>query len=161
MCPQSLYKSEQVNYLNANQSRPRFDLYVNTYNTGWRSHPNFSWKNNTQAPIQNNMPNPMSNNEQPWKSTLEETLNTFIQFNMDNHERHDKRLDLLEASMNRVEAQVGQIAEQLQEHQKGKLPSQPEQAMAITIQSSKDTETESGVEEIPEDNMTLHSETNG
>ena len=57
------------------------------------------------------MPNPMSNTDQPKKLTLEETMNTFIQFSMDNHERHDKRLDSLEASMKRVEAQVGQIIE--------------------------------------------------
>ena len=62
------------------------------------------------------MPNPMRNNDQPKKSTLEETLNTFIQFSMDNHERRDNRLDSLEASMKMVEVQVGQIAEQLQGH---------------------------------------------
>ena len=64
------------------------------------------------------MPNPMSNNVEP-STTLEETLNTFIQFSMDNHERHDKRLDSLEASMKRFEVQVGQIVEQLKEHKKG------------------------------------------
>ena len=63
---------------------------------------------------------------QPRKSTLEEALNTFIQFRIDNHERHDKRLDSLEASMKRIKAQVGQIAELLQGHQKGKLLSQHE-----------------------------------
>ena len=112
--------------MNANQLRQRFNPYSNTYNRGWRSHPNFSWRNN-QALIQNTMPNPMSNNvepsNQPRKPTLEETLNTFIQFSMDNHERQNKRLDSLEASMKRVEVQVGQIAEQLKEQQKGKLPS--------------------------------------
>ena len=35
------------------------------------------------------MPNPMTNNEQPRKSTRKETLNTFIQFSMDNQERHE------------------------------------------------------------------------
>ena len=49
------------------------------------------------------MPNSMSNNvgpsNQPRNLTLEETLNTFIQFSMDNHERHDKRLDSLEAGL--------------------------------------------------------------
>ena len=71
--------------------------------------------------------------DQPRKLTLEETLNTFIQLSMGNHERHDKRLDSLEASMKMAEIQVGQIVEQLQGHEKGKLPSQPEQVMAITI----------------------------
>ena len=103
MCPQNLYEPKQVNFMNTNQLRPHFDPYANTNNLGRRSHPNFSWRNN-QASVENNMPYPMSNNEQPKKSTLEETLNTFIQFSMDNHERHDKRLDSLEASMKRVEA---------------------------------------------------------
>ena len=102
MCPHNMYEPEQLNFMNVSQPMPRFDPYTNTYNLGWRSHPNFSWRNN-QAPIQNTMPSPLSNNDQLRKSTLEETLNTFIQFNMDNHERHNKRLDSLEASMKRVE----------------------------------------------------------
>jgi hypothetical protein len=35
---------EQVN---AAFSRSGNDLYSNTYNPGWRNHPNFSWKNST------------------------------------------------------------------------------------------------------------------
>ena len=99
--------------MNANQPRQHFDPYSNTYNPRWRNHPNFSWRNNNQASIQNVMPNPMSNNDQPRKPNLEETLNTFIEFCRDNHERHYKRLDSLEASTKRVKVQVGQIAEQL------------------------------------------------
>ena len=110
MCPQNVYDPEQINYMNANKPRLHFDPYANTYNPGWRSHPNFSWRTNNQAPIQNTMPNLMSNNDQPRKSTLEETLNTFIEFSMDNHKRHDQRLDSLKASIKRVEVQVGQIA---------------------------------------------------
>ena len=58
---------------------------------------------------------------------------------------------------------MGQIAEQLQGHQKGKLPSQPEQAMAITIhQESRESKgNDNGVEEIPVDDMPLHSKTKG
>ena len=158
ICPQNMYESEQINYMNANQPKPRFDPYTNTYNPGWRSYLNFSQRTNNQAPIHNTIPNSMSNNDQPRKSTLEETLNTFIEFSMDNHKRHNQRLDLLEASIKRVKVQVGQIAEQLQGHQKGKLPSQPEQAMAITIhqESQESKENDNGVEESPIDNMPLH-----
>ncbi|XP_073283453.1 uncharacterized protein [Primulina huaijiensis] len=37
------------------QNRPRNDLYSNTYNPGWRQHPNFSWggQNNTDTRLQN------------------------------------------------------------------------------------------------------------
>ena len=110
--------------------------------------------------MQNAMPNPMNNNvfDQPKKSTLEEILNMFIKFSLDNHKRHDQRLDSLEASKKKVEVQVGQIAEQLQGHQKGKLPSKLEQAMAITIhQEIRDIkEVENGAEEDPIDNVPLH-----
>ncbi|CAL8988194.1 unnamed protein product [Prunus brigantina] len=36
--------------------RPRNDPFSNTYNPGWRDHPNFSWKNNNQ--FQNFQPKP-------------------------------------------------------------------------------------------------------
>ena len=61
--------------------------------------------------MQNTRSNPMSNNawpsDQPKKSTLEETLNMFIKFSVDNYKRHDQMLDSLEASMKWVEVQVG------------------------------------------------------
>ena len=77
-----------------------------------------------------------------------------IEFSMDNHKRHDQRLDSLETSMKKIEVQVDQIAEKFQKHQKGKLPSQFEQAMAITShQESK--EIDNGVEENPL--ITCHS----
>ena len=149
--------------MNANQPKPHFDPYANTYNPRWRSHPNFLWRTNNQAPIQNTMSNSMCNNDQHRKSTLEETMNTFIEFTMDNHKRHDQRLDSLEASIKRVEVQVGQIVDQLQGNQKGKLPSQPKKAMAVTIhqESRESKENDNGVEESPADNITLHSKIKG
>jgi hypothetical protein len=36
---------EQAHALNSFQ-RPNHNPYSQTYNTGWRNHPNFSWKNN-------------------------------------------------------------------------------------------------------------------
>ena len=65
MCPHNLYEPEQLNYMDANQPWPRFDLYENTYNLRWMSNPNFVLKNNNQAPMQNAQPNPMSNNDGP------------------------------------------------------------------------------------------------
>ena len=35
-------------------AKPNFDPYSNTYNSGWRQHPNFSWKGqSSQAPLAN------------------------------------------------------------------------------------------------------------
>jgi hypothetical protein len=45
---------DQINALN-NFGRPQNDPYSNTYNPGWRNHPNFSYKNNqNMVPQQNN-----------------------------------------------------------------------------------------------------------
>ena len=46
MCPHKVYKLEQINYMNTNWTRQHFDPYANTFNPGWRSHPNLSWRNN-------------------------------------------------------------------------------------------------------------------
>lgn len=35
---------KQVNSMEGYQPRPRNDSYANTYNLGWKNHPNFSWK---------------------------------------------------------------------------------------------------------------------
>jgi hypothetical protein len=38
---------EQVNTFN-NNFKSQNNLYSNTYNLGWRNHPNFSWRNNQE-----------------------------------------------------------------------------------------------------------------
>ncbi|XP_026420232.1 uncharacterized protein LOC113316228 [Papaver somniferum] len=40
---------EHANAMYQNQQRPRYDLYSNTYNPGWRDHPNFSYANKQAA----------------------------------------------------------------------------------------------------------------
>ena len=35
---------EQVQYLNNYSQQPENNPYSNTYNLGWRNHPNFGWK---------------------------------------------------------------------------------------------------------------------
>ncbi|CAL8993236.1 unnamed protein product [Prunus brigantina] len=58
------FVQEQVNLMNSYNQRPRNDPFSNTYNPGWRDHPNFSWKNNNQ--FQNFQPKPAT--------TLEDTV---------------------------------------------------------------------------------------
>ncbi|XP_050229274.1 uncharacterized protein LOC126678418 [Mercurialis annua] len=41
-------QSQEANFVSYNQNRqPRNDPYSNTYNAGWRNHPNFSWRDGT------------------------------------------------------------------------------------------------------------------
>ena len=47
---------EQANYVgNQFQKRQANNPYSNTYNPGWRNHPNFSWSNNNNMAAPNNM----------------------------------------------------------------------------------------------------------
>ncbi|XP_073120288.1 uncharacterized protein [Henckelia pumila] len=59
------------------QNHPRFDPYSNTYNPGWRKHPNFSWggQNNQSRPYQNRNPVRQPQEE---KSSLEQMMQNFI-----------------------------------------------------------------------------------
>ena len=50
---------------------------------------------------------------------MEETLNMFIQFNMDNRERNDKRLDSLEASMKRLRHKWARLLSSFKDTRKG------------------------------------------
>ncbi|MED6194027.1 hypothetical protein PIB30_024638 [Stylosanthes scabra] len=66
--------TEQVNYL-GNQSRPsQNDPYSNTYNVGWRNHPNFSWgsnqgqRNNINPQNANRPYQPPFQRQQPFQS---------------------------------------------------------------------------------------------
>ncbi|XP_019179258.1 PREDICTED: uncharacterized protein LOC109174479 [Ipomoea nil] len=127
---------EQVNAMNNFNQRPRNDPYSNSYNPGWKNHPNFSWGSNQN--YQSTDP------PQPKRPSLEDSLNTLVQacnrqqeiteqqFKMQ-QEASERRFQQNEASMKKLEAQIGQIAEALQGHVPGKLPSQPEQAKVLTV----------------------------
>ena len=63
------FVQEQVNLMNSYNQRPRNDAFSNTYNPGWRDHPNLSWKNNNN--YQNFQPKPAP--------TLEDTVKLLAQ----------------------------------------------------------------------------------
>jgi hypothetical protein len=48
----SFTDQRQANYVGQNNYPPKNNPYSNTYNAGWRTHPNFSWSNtqNVQNP---------------------------------------------------------------------------------------------------------------
>ncbi|XP_038695435.1 uncharacterized protein LOC119992714 [Tripterygium wilfordii] len=116
-CPQGVdfpeFVQEQANMMNSYNRNPRFDPYSNSYNPGFRAHPNFSWKN-TQ------------NQANPPTTTLEDMVRQ------------------LAIGQQKLEAQVGQIAEALSQREAGKFPSQTvvnpknnEQAKAIHLRRGK------------------------
>ncbi|CAL8988202.1 unnamed protein product [Prunus brigantina] len=115
--------------------RPRNDPFSNTYNPGWRDHPNFSWKNNNQ--FQNFQPKPAT--------TLEDTVKMLARNTVQFQQTTNSTLQQHSAALTKMETQLGQIADALSQREAGKFPSQPvilqrnqEQAKAvITLRSGK------------------------
>ncbi|MED6200428.1 hypothetical protein PIB30_084946 [Stylosanthes scabra] len=59
------FSAAQVNYV-GNQPRPPYnDPHSNTYNPGWRNHPNFSWGGNQGQQKQYNNQGPQNSQRQP------------------------------------------------------------------------------------------------
>ncbi|XP_026450283.1 uncharacterized protein LOC113350376 [Papaver somniferum] len=146
---------EQASVMYQNQKTQRYDPYSNTYNPGWRDHPNFSYANKQAAA------NPTFNQQggyqfmqRPQQETqgtsvddkftlmmqsmqeISETMQGFNQFQQKS-----------EMAMREVQNQVSQLANdmnQLKAQGSGKLPSQPlnhkENANAIELRSGKQVE---------------------
>jgi hypothetical protein len=128
--------NEQVN---AAFSRPGNDPYSNSYNPGWRNHPNFSWRAQApgnSAPPQGMPPhqsyNPASNYRPPQhqyqpapppprNSAFEDKVLSALS----NLEANTQMLNSHSQSISKLEAQVGQLANSLNKRAEGKLPSQP------------------------------------
>ncbi|CAA0839065.1 Unknown protein, partial [Striga hermonthica] len=150
-----------VNALQGYQNWQPIDPFSNTYNPGWRNHPHFSWSNNNntlqpprpnfnqqqsrpnfmqQQPRPNFIPRPnYQQQQQPQQQTQESGSSSSNQ-----DDKLDKILQFItnqDSSIKRLETQVGQLATRVgnmeTESEKGKLPSQPEQAKAITVLGSE------------------------
>ncbi|XP_034213009.1 uncharacterized protein LOC117625579 [Prunus dulcis] len=129
------FVQEQVNLMNSYNQRPRNDPFSNTYNPGWRDHPNLSWKNNNQ--FQNFQPKPAT--------TLEDTVKMLAQNTVQFQQTTNSTLQQHSAALTKMETQLGQIADALSQREPEKFPSQPvilqrnqEQAKAvITLRSGK------------------------
>ncbi|XP_031247977.1 uncharacterized protein LOC116105709 [Pistacia vera] len=151
MCPTLQEEgTEQVNVA-GNFLRPRrqYDPYSNTYNPGWRDHPNFSYGGNRQVGGgQNFFQNRQQQGFQPKQpasqnsnSSLEDIVKSLAlntkQFQQDTRssiQSLENQMGQMATAISRLEAQVG-----------GKLPSQTvvnpkENVNAITLRSGKKVE---------------------
>ncbi|KAG8501669.1 hypothetical protein CXB51_004774 [Gossypium anomalum] len=93
-------EEEQVHYMGNNNSRPQNNPYSNTYNAGWRNHPNFSWGGQGNQRPQNPPGFQQPPYQQEKKPNLEEMLMKFIS--------------------------IGQLAKLISERSQGSLPSNTE-----------------------------------
>ncbi|CAJ2651903.1 unnamed protein product [Trifolium pratense] len=86
--------SEEAKYLaNFKRNNPKYDPYSNTYNPGWRDHPNFGWGGN-QNSNQSQQQSSSQNSQQRRPSQLEDTLTQFIKVTQGNFEA--MKIDVIE-----------------------------------------------------------------
>ncbi|XP_021754434.1 uncharacterized protein LOC110719750 [Chenopodium quinoa] len=146
-CPQNMSEMsiEQVNALYSSNPKNPYDPYSNSYNEGWKHHPNFSYKN-TQAQ-QNPPPSPRPNNYNsppgfqqrppmnqqptqllPQKSSLELMMESFITTT-------NSAIQQLQAQSKLMENQISQLSQQVSHlltlHDQAKV--QKEQCNAVFL----------------------------
>ncbi|GAU30099.1 hypothetical protein TSUD_55830 [Trifolium subterraneum] len=150
--------SEEALYLaNFRKSNPNSNPFSNTYNKGWRDHPNFGWGGNTSQSQQQTPP--PQNSQQKNSSPLEDKLDQFIKFTQGGFEAMRISQDQLkatqtqmqanqdiankntEASIKNLETQIGQLSRQFPATQnkgfEGSTKDNPrnESCMAINLRS--------------------------
>ncbi|KAM1642713.1 hypothetical protein EV2_012871 [Malus domestica] len=111
VCPD--FTAEQVIAFN-NFQRPRYDPYLNFYNSGWRDHPNLKWdKDQHSRPQFQQLVQQPAAPKAAWEVAIEKLANTTTQ-----------EIQNLQAAMKNMEKQIGQIALQVSERAPGTFPSQ-------------------------------------
>ncbi|KAM2154965.1 hypothetical protein ACFX1Q_046718 [Malus domestica] len=160
-CPQ-LIENGGWETLNAvgfgNQYQPRNDPFSNTYNPGWRDHPNFKWREPQQGQQQSGFrQQPPGFYQKPFAPTQPQAQPAQKSgSSIDNDQNFNLLTSMAQGMQNRdkkveeLEKQVGQIAEFMgQFREQGRLPSSTianpkggfESAKAIMLRSGKQVGT--------------------
>ncbi|XP_026400374.1 uncharacterized protein LOC113296277 [Papaver somniferum] len=142
-------EAEQVNAVFPNQHRQQYNPYSNTYNPGWRDHPNFIYANKQAAfpgPIfnrpsgfqqqQQQQPQQAQNSESSEMLSMMKNLTTMVQ---KNQQTTDGAIKELQTQMSTMAGRLNHLETQ----NSGKLPSQPinprDSVNAVTLRSGTRT----------------------
>jgi hypothetical protein len=147
--------TEQVNAMGNNFQNPQLNPYSNTYNPGWKQHPNFSWGGKQpqqqfqqqnfqpqQTPQQQQYQQPQQTNAYQIPQKREPSTNNLLQALITSNVESNKA----NAENNKTTQQMlGQLIKQLNERPLGSLPSDTEknpkeQVKAITLRSGRELE---------------------
>lgn len=162
MCP-SLQENnlEQANALGSFQGqqvqqRQKYDPFSNTYNVGWRDHPNFSYLGNQQSVPNANFSHPQGFNQprmqQPYQprpqhmsqnkgTSLEDLVKSLATSSLQFQQEARTTIKNLETQVSQLASTVGKLEAQ----ESGKLPSQTigntrENASFVTLRSGQQLE---------------------
>src|SRR3954471_9902846 len=127
---------EEIKFLRQNNP------YSNTYNPGWKNHPNFAWKDQQQQ---------QGPQKAEWELAIERLAGQCSQFQEETRNNHRNTT----ASIKNLEVQVGQIAQHITLQAQGNFPSatvknpkDQEKINAVTTRSKRVAESEKEKEEI-------------
>ncbi|KAF7841481.1 uncharacterized protein G2W53_003779 [Senna tora] len=139
-CPSaSSYPEYMEEHVDATQGFKQENPYSNTYNPGWRNHPNFSWRQqNLDRQRQQVNPNGLVNpstyqspryaqpSPQSFQSSgIEHNFQNQVLSALKNLDPMRQLLDSHTQSIAKLETQVGQLANTIARRDEGKLPSFP------------------------------------
>ncbi|KAG8486355.1 hypothetical protein CXB51_019840 [Gossypium anomalum] len=134
-------ENKQLNYM-GNNPRSQNNPYSNTYSASWRNHPNISWgsQGNQRPPPPSGFQQPPYQQEK--KPNLEEMLSKFISVSETHFQNIEIALKNQQASIQRLETQIGQLSKLISERPQGSLPSNTEpnpreQLNAINVQDKE------------------------
>ncbi|KAG9444943.1 hypothetical protein H6P81_016283 [Aristolochia fimbriata] len=136
---------EQTNFVGNSR---RMDPYSNTYNPGWKNHPNFSWNNANQS--RQNPPGfkPLQSNTQPKEETQRDDDSKLIRAiyaELQSMKTLQTEVQSIKQLVTLLTTQVNQLNRDVYERPRGALPSNSEinpkeQVKAITLRSGKTLE---------------------
>ncbi|XP_019178826.1 PREDICTED: uncharacterized protein LOC109173960 [Ipomoea nil] len=155
MCPTLQYNScEGVNAVGGFPGQPQrnYDPYSNTYNPGWRDHPNFSYKARPQFQQYQHVPQQQPSSSQQSSSNSGTSLEDIVKSLATNTQQFQQET---RTSIQHLESQVSQLASTVSRlESQGKLPSQtvvnPKQNVsAIALRSGKELKEHTQVRKTP------------
>jgi len=131
-CPTLQEGNVNVSY--SNQGQWRYDTYSNTYNEGWKDHPNLRYGPQTNPPSFDQISHQPSNQDRT-NFLLEQVL-----------KKMDDRFQILETTLKQVQERqtaTDIIVSHLQAQMQNRLPSEPypnpkENVSAITLRNGKE-----------------------
>ncbi|XP_022893894.1 uncharacterized protein LOC111408360 [Olea europaea var. sylvestris] len=99
--------------------------YSETYNSGWRSHPNLSWKSKNQQPAQSNR----AYTTPPYQTTLsrnslEGTLYAFIEVQSKTNQKFETMITQIVEENKEIKTHMSKLTNALNVVEQGKFPSQ-------------------------------------
>ncbi|KAG8488363.1 hypothetical protein CXB51_016383 [Gossypium anomalum] len=107
-------EEEQAHYI-GNNFKPQNNQYSNTYNAGWKNHPNFSWGGQGNQRPQHPPGFQKPPYQQEKKPNLEKILTKFIAVSETRFQNTETALKNQQASIQGLENQIGQLAKMISE----------------------------------------------